>query len=136
MLYRRIGIQRHFRPFDHDLATVVATHAIDCYAHKKAFATRPKNGASRRLLLQKAKSATGKTAALLQNRLTDGFDVQNLAAFVKAARRANPVGESGSRALRANAQLRQDQNTVVCAPHPLTAARRFTLGYAHIFISA
>ena len=50
-----------------------------------------------------------------------GGDADNLAAFVKAARRANPVRHIRRIALRTFAQLRQFQHAVVGAAHPLPA---------------
>jgi hypothetical protein len=46
---------------------------------------------------------------------------QNLTAFVKAARRTDPVGNRRLAALRAFAQLRQFQHAVVGAAHALPA---------------
>jgi len=48
-------------------------------------------------------------------------DAQDLAALVKAARRADPVGNGGLAALRAFAQLRQFQHAVISAAHALPA---------------
>src|SRR5262245_15738442 len=55
-----------------------------------------------------------------------------LTPLIIAAGRTNAVGNVGSSALRASAQLRQLQDAVVRAAHPLTAFGRFSLGNTHI----
>jgi hypothetical protein len=59
--------------------------------------------------------------ALPNSVLSGRFHRNDLAAFVKAARRANPVRHSGRGALRALVELRQFQDAVVGAAHPLAA---------------
>jgi len=59
------------------------------------------------------------------------LDRDHLTPLVMTAGRTNPVRNIRGTALRARAQLRQMKNAVVRAPHPLTAPRRFALGYSH-----
>jgi hypothetical protein len=89
-------------PFDNDPAAVVATHDIHCDSHNKDRARRELFGARR-------------------GRLGPRLDRDNLSSLVKAASRANPVWNVRRGALRASAQLRQSQNAVVGAAHPLAA---------------
>ena len=104
-----------------------------CSSRREEALTSPPPPVKRHLRAEKAKSAAGTKSKLRSSpkNLRHRFDVQHLAAFIKPARRANTMRHIRRRALRAHAQLRQRHHTVICAPHPLTAARRFTLGYAH-----
>src|ERR1017187_2312510 len=60
-------------------------------------------------------------------------DGQHLPAFVESARRADAVGNRRGVALRAFAQLRQFENTVVSAAHMLPARGRFAFWNTHKF---
>src|SRR5690349_13824875 len=75
---------------------------------------RPSSAAS----AQKSKERSWKLlrTALFGENLSDRFDVDHLAAFIKTARRANAMRHVRRRALRARAQLRQRHHTVICAP--------------------
>jgi hypothetical protein len=90
---------------------VVATHDIHCNSHNWPDA---ENGSS--------------TPA---ESLTPGCDAQNLASFVVAASRANPVGDIRRGALGAGAQLGHGHDAVVSAAHALTASRRFSFRDTH-----
>jgi hypothetical protein len=75
------------------------------------------------------KSAENYRAAKLRARR----DGQNLAAFVKSARRADAVRNVGFGALRTFADLRQGHHAVVSPAHFHPACRRFSFWDAHKF---
>ena len=58
-------------------------------------------------------------------------NADDLAAFIKATSRANPVRDVGRGALRAGAELRQFQHAVVGTAHALPAPGWFTFWNAH-----
>jgi hypothetical protein len=67
------------------------------------------------------KSAVKKSAAPFSEKLTEWLDCDDLAAFIKSAGRTNPVRNKRRGALRADAQLRQGQNTIIGPAHALAA---------------
>ena len=91
----RIRLESFLGAFDDDPAAVVATHDIHCYAHKDPAERQPARA------------------------LSAGCDSKNLAALVEAAGRTNTVRDIGRRALRAGAELRQLQDTVISPAHAL-----------------
>src|SRR5690606_5207573 len=60
-----------------------------------------------------------------------GLHRRHLPPLVVPALRADTVRNVRRAALRARIQLRQVQHAVVRPPHPLTAARRLSLGDSH-----
>ena len=100
-----LAIQGHFGAVDDRFRTPVAAHDIQDYAHKN----------------EKARCENSNRAPS-KNGLTEVLDRNDLAAFVKTASGTNAVGNKGSGALRACAQLRQRENAVVGAAHALAAA--------------
>jgi hypothetical protein len=113
----RIGLERLLDPINDDPASVVATHDIHDDSHKwkerSELPTQPRSWS-----------------------LCSGSDRDNLASFVEAAGRANPVRDIRSRALRAGAELRKFEHAVVSPPHPHAAFRRFSFRNAHKFASS
>src|ERR1041385_303818 len=85
------GLECAFGAFDDDPTTVVATHDIHCNSHNWPDA---ENGSS--------------TPA---RELTPGCDAQNLASFIVAAGRADPMGDIRRGALGASAELRSEEHT-------------------------
>ena len=67
--------------------------------------------------------------------LRAGCNRDDLASLIKTTRRTNAMRHVRSRALRANAQLREFQHTVVRPAHALAALRWFTFRNAHNFKS-
>ena len=78
------------------------------------------------------KRTRGKCPRVLDKKLSGSCGNRNdLAPLVKSARRANPVRNVGSCALRAHAELGQSHHAVIRAALTLAAFRRFSFGYAH-----
>src|ERR1051325_11996209 len=63
--------------------------------------------------------------------LRSGCNRDDLAPFVKPARRTHPVGNIRGGALRAGAELRQFEHAVVGTTHPHAALRRFSFRNTH-----
>jgi hypothetical protein len=107
-------LERELDSVDHDLAPEVATHHVHSNAHKA-----------------KERRRAESTSALRGWPLGHHLDCHYLAPFVEATGRTYPMGHIRSGTLRARAQLRQAEDTVVSAALPLSTPRRFTFGYAH-----
>jgi hypothetical protein len=82
--------------------------------------------------MERARTAPGQTT-LFTDWLSDGFDVDHLAAVIAAAGGADPMGLEGSAALGAGAQAGKREHAVVGSAHTLPALRRFALRDAHKF---
>jgi hypothetical protein len=69
--------------------------------------------------------------AALSVRLSEHFDRNHLAAFVKTTRRADAMRKVRCGTLRTGAQLWESQNAVISTALTLTAAGRLAFWYAH-----
>ena len=109
--YPLIITNRTKRPLNDHTAPVVATHDINGYAHSDDQA------------LETPARALWSSAP--------GCHADDLSAFIKPARGADPMWDVGSIALRAPAQLREGHDTVVSAAHALPAPGRFSFRNTH-----
>jgi hypothetical protein len=74
---------------------------------------------------------TARATEFLAGELSSGRDSQDLAALVKAARRADPVWDIRRGTLRTHTQLWQFQDAIISPAHALPACRWFAFRNTH-----